>query len=192
MLAWSHRSIDRSGACGPYHCQQRPRAAPRSRCGIESMSPIVTFELADHHRRRRNPAAMPAWSRCTARAGRPRRRGYRDGQCRGPVGRFGPYATGHLKDATGTYHLRWLTVAASTCCRGGFVVATKKQARWPDSMRQRLRNHALHPSPATRVRPNTATIRTYRTTPSQRIATRQVPTATPALPSAATVTGGLR
>ncbi len=116
---WSHRSIDPTPGAQAGHIALPTTAAGGGiRCGIESDVTDSDAELADHRRCRRILAAMPAfWSH---RAAGPRVAVAIATVNAGQSASFaGPYATGHLKDATGTYHLALLTVAAVLAAAGG-------------------------------------------------------------------------
>ncbi|SON59004.1 Putative tartrate transporter [Mycobacterium simulans] len=115
MLVWSRRSIDRAGArIG--HITVPTLAAGIAALGaaLSPMSPMVTLSwltiaVAGIL------AAMPAfWSRCTAALAGPRVAvAIAAVNAVASLASFaGPYATGYLKDATGSYQLALLTVAA--------------------------------------------------------------------------------
>ncbi|WP_459797633.1 MFS transporter, partial [Mycobacterium riyadhense] len=115
MLAWSRRSVDRSGArIGHITIPTVAAGAAALGAALSPMSPMVTLgwltiAVAGIL------AAMPAfWSRCTAALAGPRVAvAIAAVNAAASLASFaGPYATGHLKDATGTYHVALLTVAA--------------------------------------------------------------------------------
>lgn len=148
MLAWSHRSIDRSGAQAG-HITLPTTAAGSAALGaaLSPMSPIVTLSwltiaVAGIL------AAMPAfWSRCTAALAGPRVAvAIATVNAVASLASFaGPYATGHLKDATGTYHLALLTVAAVLAAAAACMLL-RHAGRTVCANDSEI---MLHPSPAT-------------------------------------------
>lgn len=149
MLAWSHRSIDRSGAQAG-HITLPTTAAGSAALGaaLSPMSPIVTLSwltiaVAGIL------AAMPAfWSRCTAALAGPRVAvAIATVNAVASLASFaGPYATGHLKDATGTYHLALLTVAAVLAAAAACSLLLRHAGRTVCANDSEI---MLHPSPAT-------------------------------------------
>ncbi|SOJ53258.1 Putative tartrate transporter [Mycobacterium simulans] len=114
MLVWSHRSIDRAGArIGHITIPTVAAAAAVLGAPLSPMSPTVTLGwltigIAGIL------AAMPAfWSRCTAALAGPRVAVAiaAVNAAASPASFAGPYATGYLKDTTGTYHVALFTVA---------------------------------------------------------------------------------
>ncbi|WP_204804301.1 MFS transporter [Mycobacterium riyadhense] len=115
MLVWSRRSIDRAGArIGHITIPTMAAGAAALGAALSPMSPMVTLSwltiaVAGIL------AAMPAfWSRCTAALAGPRVAvAIAAVNAVASLASFaGPYATGYIKDATGTYQLALLTVAA--------------------------------------------------------------------------------
>lgn len=149
MLTWSHRSIDRSGAQAG-HITLPTTAAGSAALGaaLSPMSPIVTLSwltiaVAGIL------AAMPAfWSRCTAALAGPRVAvAIATVNAVASLASFaGPYATGHLKDATGTYHLALLTVAAVLAAAAACSLLLRHAGRTVCANDSEI---MLHPSPAT-------------------------------------------
>ncbi|BBX73627.1 MFS transporter [Mycobacterium shinjukuense] len=122
MLAWSRRSIDRAGArIGHITVPTLAAAAAAFGAAFSPMSPMVTLgwltiAIAGIL------AAMPAfWSRCTAALAGPRVAvAIAAVNTAASLASFaGPYATGYLKDATGTYHVALLAVAAALAAAAG-------------------------------------------------------------------------
>ncbi|CNV18089.1 transporter [Mycobacterium tuberculosis] len=94
-------------------------------------------------------AAMPAfWSRCTAALAGPRVAvAIATVNAVASLASFaGPYATGHLKDATGTYHLALLTVAAVLAAAAACSLLLRHAGRTVCANDSEI---MLHPSPAT-------------------------------------------
>lgn len=116
MLAWSRRSVDRAGArIGHIALPTVAAAAAALGAALSPMSPMVTLgwltiAIAGIL------AAMPAfWSRCTAALAGPRVAvAIAAVNAAASLASFaGPYATGYLKDATGTYQVALIAVATA-------------------------------------------------------------------------------
>lgn len=133
MLAWSWRSIDSAGArAGHVAIPAMGAAAAVLGAAMTPMSPTatlawLTIAIAGIL------AALPAfWSRCTAEMAGPRAAtAIAAINAVASLASFaGPYATGYLKDATGTYHLGLLLIAAAlTAAAAGSTLSPRTDRR---------------------------------------------------------------
>lgn len=132
MVAWSRRSTEDSGArIGHIALPTMAAAAAAFGAALSPMSPMVTLSwltiaVAGIL------AAMPAfWSRCTAALAGPRVAvAIAAVNAAASLASFaGPYATGYLKDATGTYQLALLAVAAALVAAGAGSLLLRRVGR---------------------------------------------------------------
>ncbi|WP_459797697.1 MFS transporter, partial [Mycobacterium riyadhense] len=115
MLVWSRRSIDRAGArIGHITIPTVAAGAAALGAALSPMSPMVTLGWLTIAVAGILAATPAFWSRCTAALAGPRVAvAIAAVNAAASLASFaGPYATGYLKDATGTYQLALLTVAA--------------------------------------------------------------------------------